>query len=310
MKKLSLKNASSSTKKTWFAFILLIPFILGFLLFFVRPLCLSFYYSLNKVEMNNYVFKGIGNYKTALLDQTEFTTNLLGSLEQLLLNVPLIMFFSLFVATLLSKEFKGRNFTRVILFLPVIISTGALLQVENLDFLMGQGQQLLADAGGSGVEEEAATFATSMGLKDLLLSLNMPTAVTDYMSKIIGGFYTVLTSSGVQITLLIAAWQSIPPSLYEASAMEGATAWEDFWKITIPMISPYIFVCTIYSIVDTFTSQNNGIVSYILNVGKGTQNDYGLSSAMAWLYFLMVAIILGLVAFLFLRGKLVVYQER
>lgn len=310
MKKLSLKNASSSTKKTWFAFILLIPFILGFLLFFIRPLCLSFYYSLNKVEMNNYVFKGIGNYKTALLDQTEFTTNLLGSLEQLLLNVPLIMFFSLFVATLLSKEFKGRNFTRVILFLPVIISTGALLQVENLDFLMGQGQQLLADAGGSGVEEEAATFATSMGLKDLLLSLNMPTALTDYMSKIIGGFYTVLTSSGVQITLLIAAWQSIPPSLYEASAMEGATAWEDFWKITIPMISPYIFVCTIYSIVDTFTSQNNGIVSYILNVGKGTQNDYGLSSAMAWIYFLMVAIILGLVAFLFLRGKLVVYQER
>jgi len=119
MKKLTLKDASSSTKKTWFAFILLIPFIIGFLVFFVRPLFLSLYYSFNNMNLAGmeivYTFKGWGKYKEALLVNTEFRTQLLGSLKQLALNVPLIMFFSMFVATLLSKEFKGRNFTRVIL---------------------------------------------------------------------------------------------------------------------------------------------------------------------------------------------------
>jgi len=314
MKKLTLKDASSSTKKTWFAFILLIPFIIGFLVFFVRPLFLSLYYSFNNMNLAGmeivYTFKGWGKYKEALLVNTEFRTQLLGSLKQLALNVPLIMFFSMFVATLLSKEFKGRNFTRVILFLPVIISTGVLLEVENADFLMAQGQAMMNDIGNSGVEEEAATYAASMGLKELLLSIDMPTQITDYMAEIIDNFYIVLTSSGVQITLLIAAWQSIPPSLYEASAMEGATAWEDFWKITIPMISPYIFVCTIYSIIDTFTSANNSLVPYIRSIATGNTMDYGLSSAMSWIYFLMVSLILGLVALLFLRGNLVVYQER
>ncbi len=313
MKKLSLKDASSSTKKTWFAYVLLIPFIIGFLMFFVRPLFLSLYYSFNSMNLSGmeiiYDFKGFGKYNEALLINTDFRMKLLDALKQLALNVPLVMFFSMFVATLLSKDFKGRNFTRVILFLPVIISTGVLLEVENADFLMAQGQAIMTEASESGMEE-AATYAASMGLKDLLLSLDMPSQITDYMADIIDNFYTVLTSSGVQIVLLIAAWQSIPPSLYEASAMEGATAWEDFWKITIPMISPYIFVCTIYSIIDTFTSANNSLVPYIREIATSNTMDYGLSSAMSWIYFLMVSIILGLVALLFLRGNLVVYQER
>ncbi len=313
MKKLTLREASSSAKKKRFAYILLIPFLLGFLLFFARPLLLSLYYSFNSMNLSGakiiYEYQGFDKYYQALFVNTDFRAELLSSLKQIVLNVPLIMFFSLFVATLLSKDFKGRNFTRVILFLPVIISTGVLLQVENADYLMAQGQAMISDTA-IGLEEEAATYASSMGLKDLLLSIDLPAQVTDYMAEIIDNFYIVLTSSGVQITLLIAAWQSIPPSLYEASAIEGATAWEDFWKITIPMISPYIFVCTIYSIVDTFTSANNGLVTYIRDIANGQTMDYGLASAMSWIYFIMVSICLGLVALLFLRGRLVVYQER
>lgn len=311
-KSFTIKYASADFKKKIFAYVLLIPFAIGFIMFFFRPLLLSLYYSFNNMNLSGikiiYKFEGMANYYQSLFVNTEFRTQLLTALKDLALNVPLILFFSLFIATLLNKEFYGRNFARVILFLPVIITTGVLLQLESTDFLLGQGQAALESV--EDAAETSATYATSLGLKDLLLSLDMPQQVTGYMSSIIGNFYTVLTSSGVQITLLLAAWQSIPSSLYEASAIEGATAWEDFWKITIPMISPYIFVCTIYTIVDTFTKSDNEIISFIRNVAVGNTMDYGLSSAMSWLYFLVIAICLGLVALLFLRTNFVVYQER
>lgn len=306
------RKMSASAGKKLFAVLLLIPFAVGFILFFLRPLILSFKYSLNDMNLSGleviYKFKGFGNYYKALFVDTDFRSKLLSSLYELALNVPLILFFSLFAATLLSKEFPGRDFARVMLFLPVIISTGVLLQLESTDYLLNQGAMALASSAES--SDSSATYSTTLGLKELLLSLNMPDKVTGYMSSVIGSFYTVLTSSGVQITLMIAAWQSIPPSLYEASAIEGATAWEDFWKITIPMISPYIFVCTIYTVVDSFTRSNNALVQYIREVAGGSQMDYGLSSAMSWLYFLMISLCLGLIALIFVKGNLIVYQER
>lgn len=306
------RKMSASAGKKLFAVLLLIPFAVGFILFFLRPLILSFKYSLNDMNLSGleviYKFKGFGNYYKALFVNTDFRSKLLSSLYELALNVPLILFFSLFAATLLSKEFPGRDFARVMLFLPVIISTGVLLQLESTDYLLNQGAMALASSAES--SDSSATYSTTLGLRELLLSLNMPDKVTGYMSSVIGSFYTVLTSSGVQITLMIAAWQSIPPSLYEASAIEGATAWEDFWKITIPMISPYIFVCTIYTVVDSFTRSNNALVQYIREVAGGSQMDYGLSSAMSWLYFLMISLCLGLIALIFVKGNLIVYQER
>lgn len=306
------RKMSASAGKKLFAVLLLIPFAVGFILFFLRPLILSFKYSLNDMNLSGleviYKFKGFGNYYKALFVDTDFRSKLLSSLYELALNVPLILFFSLFAATLLSKEFPGRDFARVMLFLPVIISTGVLLQLESTDYLLNQGAMALASSAES--SDSSATYSTTLGLRELLLSLNMPDKVTGYMSSVIGSFYTVLTSSGVQITLMIAAWQSIPPSLYEASAIEGATAWEDFWKITIPMISPYIFVCTIYTVVDSFTRSNNALVQYIREVAGGSRMDYGLSSAMSWLYFLMISLCLGLIALIFIRGNLIVYQER
>ena len=306
------RKISASAGKKLFAVLLLIPFAVGFILFFLRPLILSFKYSLNDMNLSGleviYKFKGFGNYYKALFVDTDFRSKLLSSLYELALNVPLILFFSLFAATLLSKEFPGRDFARVMLFLPVIISTGVLLQLESTDYLLNQGAMALASSAES--SDSSATYSTTLGLRELLLSLNMPDKVTGYMSSVIGSFYTVLTSSGVQITLMIAAWQSILPSLYEASAIEGATAWEDFWKITIPMISPYIFVCTIYTVVDSFTRSNNALVQYIREVAGGSQMDYGLSSAMSWLYFLMISLCLGLIALIFVKGNLIVYQER
>jgi ABC transporter, permease protein len=303
---------SASFKKKAFAYVLLIPFLLGFLLFFLKPLCLSVYYSLNHITLSGletvYKFEGMQNYYNALFVDADFRTHLLTALKDLAINVPLILFFSLFVATLLNKPFYGRGFARIILFLPVIITTGVLLQLESTDYLIQAGQSALNNA--SENMDASATYETSLGLKELLLSLNMPDQVTSYISTVIGNFYTVLTSSGVQITLLLAAWQSIPSSLYEASAIEGATAWEDFWKITIPMISPYIFVCALYTIIDTFTSANNSLVAFVKDVATGSTMDYGLASAMSWLYFLMIAVILGLIALLFLRTHFVVYQDR
>lgn len=87
--------------------------------------------------------------------------------------------------------------------------------------------------------------------------------------------------------------------------MEGATAWETFWKITFPMITPMILVNAIYTIIDSFTSQKNEVMQYITKIYS---ESYGLSAAMAWTYFTIVIAIIGLVAAIL--SAFVFYQRR
>lgn len=299
-------------KQLTFAYVLLIPFILGFFLFFLQPFVLSLVYSFNDVKLvgggTTLVGQGLAYYKQALLVDTEFRELLISGIRDLFINVPMILIFSLFIATILNKEFYGRNMARIVLFLPVIITTGVLLSVESTDYLIGLGTQAV-QGGGEAAANSTYTVDT-FNLEAMLKGLQLPSQLLEYLTMILDRFYTILISSGVQITILLAALQSISPSLYEASAIEGATAWEDFWKITLPMVSPYIFVCALYTVIDTFTNPTNGLVVYIRRVAFEDQLNYGLSSAMAWVYFGIIAVVLGLVAALFLGTKFVVYQDK
>ena len=89
--------------------------------------------------------------------------------------------------------------------------------------------------------------------------------------------------------------------------IDGATAWETFWKITFPMISPMILVNAIYTVIDSFTSQSNQVMTYISTVYDQAGGNV-LSSAMAWIYFLIVLVIIGLVAAIL--SAYVFYQKR
>ena len=299
-------------KQLTFAYVLLIPFLIGFLFFFLQPFVLSFIYSVNDVKLvgtgTELAGRGLAYYRQALLVDTTFRELLIGGIRDLLVNVPMILIFSLFIATVLNKEFYGRNMARIVLFLPVIITTGVLLSVESSDYLIGLGTQ--AVQGGGAATTNSTYTVDTFNLEALLRGLQLPSQLMEYLTMILDRFYTILISSGVQITILLAALQSISPSLYEASAIEGATAWEDFWKITLPMVSPYIFVCALYTVIDTFTNPTNGLVVYIRKVAFEDQLNYGLSSAMSWVYFGIIAVVLGVVAALFLGTKFVVYQDK
>ena len=107
--------------------------------------------------------------------------------------------------------------------------------------------------------------------------------------------------------IFLAGLQSISPAIYESCSIDGASSWETFWKITFPMISPMILVNAVYTVIDSFTSADNNVMRYIDTIyeeGDGMVK----SSAMSWIYFLIVLILLGIVggiisSFIFYQRK-------
>jgi ABC-type sugar transport system permease subunit len=173
--------------------------------------------------------------------------------------------------------------------------TNAIL--ENMDSMTG------VTMGG----QEMATGFDVQNIQVMLESMYIDSSIVEYVVALVDNIYDVVSHSGVQILLFLAGLQSISPSIYESAQMEGATGWEIFWKITAPMISPIIFVNAIYSVVDMFTRADNNIMLLIDDMAFNKMN-YSVSSAMAWLYFVALAVLLGLVALICYR--FVFYQER
>jgi ABC-type sugar transport system permease subunit len=104
----------------------------------------------------------------------------------------------------------------------------------------------------------------------------------------------IFWKTGVQILLFLAGLQGISPSLYESARCDGATEWENFWKITLPMISPVILLNLIYTLVDSFTDINNRMMTYIKDTAF-IKIQMGYASAMGWIYFLFIFVLLILV---------------
>ncbi|MCR2823855.1 carbohydrate ABC transporter permease [Lederbergia panacisoli] len=262
------------------------PWIIGFLLFMAVPLGRSFYYSLNNLKPTKQglqaTFVGMKNYRDAFTTDVNFFPLLLETMKDMLTQVPLILIFAMFCAILLNRNAFGRTFFRGIFFLPVIIASGAALRK-----LMEQG---------------AATLPIFYQF-DLYRQLNafIPDGVLDPLLQYADALTLVMWDSGVQILIFLAGLQTISPSLYEAAKIDGATEWEVFWKITFPMLIPMIFVNTLYSIVNSFTKPDNGVMNHLLNV-VFVSNNYAYGSAIGWLYFIFIFIVLGIVFLVFRRG--------
>lgn len=274
-------------KKSIFGVLFITPWLLGFTLLMAIPLYRSLHFSFSKltIEKNGYSLKLIGfeNFKTAFFVDAWYNRILTEVVGSMLLNVPLIIFFSLFTATLLSQKFKGRMFARAIIFLPVVMASGVIANLDSGNFLA----QMIGSAD-TDMEGNYSGFE-SIELIPLLLEAGMSPEIVFYLSDAVNRIYQIISSSGVQILIFLAGLQSIAPSLYEAAKIEGATGYESFWKITFPMISPLILTNVVYSIVDSF--YNNGMTRHIQSVAF-TQLNFGLSSAMSWVYFLVISIIL------------------
>jgi ABC-type sugar transport system permease subunit len=133
--------------------------------------------------------------------------------------------------------------------------------------------------------------------------------VIDYIMNMLYAVSQMITASGVQILIFLAALQTVSPSLFEASSIEGATSWDNFWKITFPMMTPYILVNCIYSIIDSLSRVDSSPYNLTRLIEETVNRyfDYGLASAMSWIYFIAVALFLALVSFIV--SKIVFYYN-
>ncbi|WP_258881565.1 carbohydrate ABC transporter permease [Paenibacillus sp. sptzw28] len=270
------------------------PWLLGFLLFFFVPLLNSLRFSFSSITANSdgIIVKYIGfkNYVEALTINTSFNRVLTESIVNIVVNIPLIVIFSLFLAVLLNQKFIGRSAARAIFFLPVILASGIIMNLESTSLV-----QAISDASsGAKVVHSLQSFE----LEKLMLQAGVSDWIVSYLTGSVDRIYQIVSQSGVQILIFLAGIQTISPQLYEASKMEGATGYEAFWKITFPMVSPLILVNVIYTIVDSVST--NKITDLILDTGFTTFN-FGLSSAMATIYFLTVALILLISTYLISR---------
>lgn len=264
------------------------PWLIGFIFLFLFPLLQSIRFSFNKLNIveGGYELIGVGwgNFKNALLINPNFNRILTESIIDVIVTVPLILFFSLFVATLLNQKFRGRLAARAIFFLPVILASGAISAAEASGLI-----NLIGDSNAINEMGSAASGINGDYIAMMLLDMGVPMVFVDYLLQAILRIYEIVSSSGVQIIIFLAALQGISSSMYEVAKIEGATAYETFWKITFPMVSPLILTNVIYTIIDSFT---NSTITRTIYTTAFQNLDFGLSAAMAWLYTIVISIIL------------------
>lgn len=297
-KTLAFKNAVAG-------YLFIAPFILGFILFMVVPLGQSLLMTFNDVNPMSdgtgfsMEWVGIKNYKDAFMVDVDFVPALISELVTMVVNTPATLIFSFFIALLLNQNFKGRGAVRAIFFLPVILSSGVIVGLEYNNSLLSDMKDVISET-----SNDASVTAV---LEDILItSGGGPMArMFQYVFDIINKVYDIAIASGIQIIMFLSALQTISPSMFEAAKIEGCTAWESFWKITFPMVSSMILVNVVYTVIDFFLKTDNTVMTKISEeVGK---MNYGFSSAIAWVYFLCVIVILGIVSLII--SKRVYYYE-
>ncbi|EKN65209.1 binding-protein-dependent transport system inner membrane protein [Neobacillus bataviensis LMG 21833] len=293
------KSLTLTQQKALFGYLFIAPFFIGFLLLFLTPLIQSLQFSFSKLSVTSSGYHltniGLENYEKVLRVDPNFVPSLLANATEIISRVPVIIIFSFFAASLLNQKFKGRAFARAIFFLPVILTSGIVLAIENTDLLVNAAQ------GAAKEEIEKSTTALQfLQFRQLLFAINIPAPIVSFLILAVDQIYEIVIASGVQILIFLAGLQSVPKSLYEASTMDGATGWENFWKITFPMVSPLIIVNLVYTIINTFTSADNQIMS-LIRTTIFSQSEFGRGSAMAWVYLGTVALILTVLSLIVLK---------
>jgi len=308
-----LLKLSFNQKKQLSYWVFLIPFLLGFLLIMVEIYFNSLQYSFNNVVLDgaegfHLEWRGLKNFNYALRKDPDFVVNIQTSIIEMLTNIPLVILYSLMIAVILNREMKGRTFFRAVFFIPVILATGFMAKADMNNMISDQMWNNMGTTSAVGAETEVANgLINATEIQEFLLGLSISTELSDFILNAAQNIYNIVNISGVQMVIFLAGIQSISPAIYESASIDGATAWESFWLITFPMISPLVIVNIVYTVIDSFTSSDNIIM---LQIEEQTfkSNGMGLASAMAWFYFLVVAVCLIIIT-LIVRGY-VYYQQR
>jgi ABC-type sugar transport system permease subunit len=286
-------------------YLFLLPFLIGFMAFMFLPILESLRMVFSNVRIDtasrgfSMEFIGLDNLLRVLTIDPEFNRFVTEEIGRMLLIVPAIIIFSLFVALILNQEFKARGLVRAIFFLPVILSSGIMIGLETNNSLLNSMAEIIREG------NQMKSSITNV-LEDILVTEGAASDFMEYIFLIINQIYDIAMASGIQIIIFLSALQTIPPSMFEAAKIEGATSWECFWKITFPMVSSLILVNIVYSVVDYFIRTDNRVMEKI-NIALVRHMQFGFATAMAWVYFLAVIAIIGIA--LGIISKKVYYYE-
>ena len=270
-----------------------LPWCIGFILFFLLPLVQSFMYSFSDttlisggIELD---FIGIKNFKSAIFEDPNYMDNLISGITSFFYTCPFILVISFVLAIILNQEFIGKTLFRGMYFIPVIIAGGVVME---LMFNVGAGDI-------TNTQMSTDLMDEMINVSTLISFFGLPSSISGVINDIMSNIMQMVWSSGVQIVLFIAGMQSVPDLLYEVAKVEGATKWETFWFVTFPMLSHVTVLVLVFTMVEHFTVKTDAVLTQAYNLMQ-TQ-VYGESSAMLWLYFIVVGIVMAIVLFGFYK---------
>lgn len=294
-KKPKIKLGRLEKREARVGYLFVAPWVIGVLMFLLIPLGQSFYYMWFNIRITplgtNFNYVGTQNFTQIWLENPEFPQQLVTYIWQTIVEVPIITVFALIIAMMLNSKIKAKGFFRLIFFLPVIIVSGPVMNM-----LVSQGASSIPALNTQSVIAALDTF--------------LPTSVAESIGDLFSNMIMILWYSGVQILIFLSALQKVDPALYEAAKIDGGSGWECFWKITLPTIKPMILLNAVYTVIFLSGNEQNELINMIVSaMFSGTkEKGYGYASAMAWMYSVVITLIV-LLFFLLLGSKKDVYDR-
>ncbi len=264
-------------------YLCVLPWIIGFLAFYLGPIIASFYFSMTEWDLiTPPQWIGFDNYVRVFTRDKLFLQSLKVTLTYTLAYVPLDLILGLLIALLLNRPLRGIGFFRTIFYLPSVL-TGVAYVVMWM-----------------------WVFNPQVGLINTLLSyigVKGPRWLLDPHFALWALVMMSIFQVGRSMVIFLAGLQDVPCELQEAASIDGANAWNRFWKITLPMLTPSILFNLIFGLIMTFQSFTNVYVAtnggpldstlfYVLYLYKKAFDhlEMGYASALAWILFLIVLV--------------------
>lgn len=281
MAKKRVKSLESVRNRAGYTFVA--HWAIGLLMFFIVPLISSIWYAFNDVSIAvgqiETKWKGFEHFKYLITTDPDYVDNLGTSIGMMLYSLPIIIALSLILAVLLNQHFKGRTVFRAIFFIPIIIANSVVMDMLNSEIVT---MPLFSSGTGSN---------SLINYQEIISGLGIPEQISPILTFLLSNTINLIWKCGVQTILFLAGLQSISASMYEVSKIEGANKWEEFWLITVPSLRHIISLVMIYTMIELFVSMDNTLVSIAYDKMLG--QEFGKSSAMLWIYFVIVLAIIG-----------------
>ena len=282
-------------------YLFLLPWLIGFLGLTIGPILTSFYLSFTHFDLLTAPrWAGIDNYMRMFTNDPKFAASMRVTFTFVIFSVPLKLAFALGVALLLNRGMKGLPLYRALFYLPSLLGASVAIAILWRQIFAGNGlvNQLIANFGIQG-----------------------PSWISNPNTSLWTLIILAVWQFGSPMIIFLAGLRQIPQDMYEAASLDGASKWRQFWKITLPMLTPVVFFNAIIQTIEAFKSFTP---SFIISGGTGgpinstlfytlyLYNEafgffrMGYASALAWV---LLAIVALFTAFSFLTSKFWVHYD-